>query len=60
MSQTQKETQDRAEAMARKSEQTAERDATLKAQQQAEADSVEAKTMRLRALRLARTGKADR
>jgi hypothetical protein len=60
MSQSQKETQDRAEAMARKSEQTAERDATLKAQRQSEADSVEAKTMRLRALRLARTGKPDR
>jgi hypothetical protein len=60
MSQSRKETQDRAEAMARKSEQTAERDATLKAQRQAEADSVEAKTMRLRALRLARTGKPDR
>ena len=46
--------------MARKSEQTAERDATLKAQRQTEADSVEAKTMRLRALRLARMGKPDR
>jgi hypothetical protein len=55
-----KELQDRAETVARKSKDAAKKDAALKAERQAEADSVEAKTMRLRALRLARTGKPDR
>jgi hypothetical protein len=52
-----RERQDRAEAAARKAQQVAERDATFKAQQQAEAESVEAKTEKLRALRRAKEGR---
>jgi len=41
------------EAFARRAEQEAKRDAIVKARLQAEADSINAKTMRLRALRMA-------
>ena len=43
-----------AEAFARRAEQEAKRDAIVKARPQAEADSIDAKTMRLRALRMAK------
>lgn len=42
------------EAFARRAEQEAKRDAIVKARLQAEADSIDAKTMRLRALRMAK------
>jgi hypothetical protein len=42
------------EAFARRAEQKAKRDAIVKARLQAEADSIDAKTMRLRALRMAK------
>jgi hypothetical protein len=41
------------EAFARRAEQEAKRDAIVRARLQAEADSIDAKTMRLRALRMA-------
>jgi hypothetical protein len=44
------------EAFARRAEQEAKRDAIVKARLQAEADSIDAKTMRLRALRMAQEG----
>jgi hypothetical protein len=47
-----------AEALARKAEQAAQREAAIKARLQAEADSIDAKTMRLRALRMAKEGHA--
>ena len=43
---------------ARRTEQEAKRDAIVKARLQAEADSIDAKTMRLRALRMAKEGHA--
>ena len=46
-----------AEALARKAEQAAKREAALKARLQAETDSIDAKTMRLRALRMAKEGR---
>jgi hypothetical protein len=46
------------EAFARRAEQEAKRDAIVKARLQAEADSIDAKTMRLRALRMAQEGRA--
>jgi hypothetical protein len=45
------------EAFARRAEQEAKRDAIVKARLQAEADSIDAKTMRLRALRMAQEGR---
>ena len=48
-----KEQQARAEAKVRKSQEAAQRDEVFRAMQQAEAERVEAKTMRLRALRMA-------
>ena len=42
------------EAFARRAEQEAKRDAIVKARLQAEADSIDEKTMRLRALRMAK------
>jgi len=48
------------EPFARRAEQEAKRDAIAKARVRAEADSIDEKTMRLRALRLARMGKPDR
>jgi len=42
------------EAFARRGEQEAKRDATVKARLQAEVDSIDAKTMRLRALRMSK------
>jgi hypothetical protein len=45
-----------AEALARKAEQAAKREAAIKARLQAETDSIDAKTMRLRALRMAKEG----
>jgi hypothetical protein len=47
-----------AEALACKAEQAAQREAAIKARLQAEADSIDAKTMRLRALRMAKEGRA--
>jgi hypothetical protein len=47
-----------AEALARKAEQAAQREAAIKARLQAEADSIDAKTMRLRALRMTKEGHA--
>ena len=44
------------EALARRAEQEARRDAIVKARLQAEADSIEERTMRLRALRMAKEG----
>jgi hypothetical protein len=56
-----KEQQAWAEAKARKSQEAARRDEALKAMQQAEAEQTEAKTMRLRALRIAQASpKPDR
>ena len=46
------------EAFARRAEQEAKRDTIVKARLQAEADSIDAKTMRLRALRMAKEGHA--
>src|SRR3954463_4010833 len=46
-------TQKSTEAFARRAELEAERDAIVKARLQAEADSIDVKTMRLRALRMA-------
>ena len=46
--------QERAEALAHKSEQAAKRDASRKVQEEAEADSIDEKTRRLRALRIAK------
>ena len=51
---SQKEMQERAEALAHKSEQAAKRDASRKVQEEAEADSIDEKTRRLRALRIAK------
>ena len=45
------------EAFARRAELEAERDAIVKARLQAEADSIDVKTMRLRALRMAKEGR---
>ena len=45
------------EAFARRAEQEAKRDAIVKARLQAEADSIDAKTIRLRALRMAQEGR---
>ena len=50
-------TQKSTEAFARRAEQEAKRDAIVKARLQAEADSIDAKTMRLRALRMAQEGR---
>jgi hypothetical protein len=47
-------TQKSTEAFARRAELEAERDAIVKARLQAEADSIDVKTMRLRALRMAK------
>ena len=46
-----------AEAKALRSLETAKRDEAFKAMQQAEAERIEARTMQLRALRLAREGR---
>src|SRR4051794_24639443 len=51
------EAQRSAEALARKAEQAVKREAAIKARLQAEADSIDAKTMRLRALRMAKEGR---
>ena len=48
-----KRTQDNAAAVAQRSEQAAQRDEVFKAMQRAEAERIEAKTMQLRALRMA-------
>ena len=48
-----KRTQDNAAAVAQRSEQAAQRDEAFKAMQRAEAERIEAKTMQLRALRMA-------
>src|SRR4051794_32606261 len=50
-------TQKSTEAFARRAEQEAKRDAIVKARLQAEADSIDIKTMRLRALRMAKEGR---
>ena len=56
-----KRTQDNAAAVAQRSEQAAQRDEVFKAMQRAEAERIEAKTMQLRALRMAQEGrKPDR
>ena len=49
-------TQKSTDPFARRAEQEARRDAIVKARVQAEADSIEDKTMRLRALRMAQEG----
>ena len=51
-----KRTQDNAAAVAQRSEQAAQRDEVFKAMQRAEAERIEAKTMQLRALRMAQEG----
>ena len=52
-----KEAEDSAEAKARKSLEAVKGDEVFKTMQQAEADRIEAKTMQLRALRLAKEGR---
>jgi AMMECR1 domain-containing protein len=49
-----KRTQDNAAAVAQRSEQAAQRDEVFKAMQRAEEERIEAKTMQLRALRMAK------
>ena len=49
-----KRTQDNAAAVAQRSEQAAQRDEVFKAMQRAEAERIEAKTIQLRALRMAK------
>ena len=56
-----KQQQEWAEAKARKSQEATRRDEALKAMQQAETERIEAKTMHLRALRMAQaSSKPDR